>query len=219
MQATYAASVPAGDYADDELLAKALSAREPGAFEFLLDRYHGQLLRLARQYVPSDAVADEVVQETWLAVIQGVDRFEHRSSLKTWLFRILLNTARTHGVKEKRSTPVAMTVDDDEPAVEPSRFRRFSLRGRGQWKVPPQPWSDPEMSALAGETLATIDAAIAKLTPDQQRVITLRDVLGCSAAEVCDLLELSDSNQRVLLHRARSKVRAAVEQKYAEGVQ
>ena len=217
MQATYAPPVPSGDYADDELLAKAIAARDADAFAYLIDRYNGQLRRLARQYVPSEAVADEVVQETWLAVIQGIDRFEHRSSMKTWLFRILINTARTHGVKENRSTPLAMTLDDDEPAVEPSRFRRFTLRGRGGWKEPPHSWSDPERSVIDREVLDTIDGAIARLSADQRQVITMRDVLGCSSAEVCSVLELSDANQRVLLHRARSKVRAALEQKYAGG--
>jgi RNA polymerase sigma-70 factor (ECF subfamily) len=209
--------VPDGEYADDEILVKAIAARDAGAFAFLLETYHTQLTRLARQYVPSDAIADEVVQETWLAVIQGIDRFEQRSSLKTWLFRILLNTARTHGVKESRSIPAAMTLGDDDPAVEPSRFRRFSLRGRGQWKEPPQPWVDPERRAIDREMLDTIDAAIARLTPEQRLVITMRDVLGWTAVEVCDALDLSDANQRVLLHRARSKVRAALEREYAGG--
>lgn len=206
-----------GDYADDELLVKSIAARDAQAFAYLLDRYDKQFVRLARQYVPSDAVAEEVVQETWLAVIQGIDRFEQRSSLKTWMFRILLNTARTHGVKENRSEPWAFTLEDDEPAVASSRFRRFSLRGRGQWKQPPQPWGEPERNAIDRETLETIDAAIARLNREQRLVITMRDVLGCSAAEVCDALDLSDANQRVLLHRARSKVRAALERAYGDG--
>jgi RNA polymerase sigma-70 factor, ECF subfamily len=209
--------VPDSEYADDDVLVKAIAAREPDAFAYLLDRYHGQLVRLARQYVSNPAVADEVVQETWVAVIEGIGRFEQRSSLKTWLFRILVNIARTHGVKESRSVPIAPTPDDDAPAVEPSRFRRFSLRARGAWKDPPQPWGDPEQGALDREMLDTIDRAIAQLSPDQREVITMRDVLGWSAVEVCDALQLSDANQRVLLHRARSKVRATLERQYVDG--
>ena len=206
--------MPDGGYADDDLLVKGISARDPRAFAYLLDCYHAQLVRLARQYVPSAAVADEVVQETWLAVIEGIDRFEQRSSLKTWLFRILVNVARTHGVKENRSIPFAVGPDDDQAAVDPSRFRRFTLRGRGGWKEPPRPWGDPEQGAMDREMLDTIDRAIAQLSGEQREVITMRDVLGWSAGEVCEALGLSDSNQRVLLHRARSKVRAALEHHY-----
>jgi RNA polymerase sigma-70 factor (ECF subfamily) len=206
------------EFSDDAVLVKAIAARDPEAFAYLLDRYYSQLVRLAQQYVPSRAVADEVVQETWLAVIQGIDRFEQRSSLRTWLFRILVNIARTHGVKENRSIPFATTeLLDDEPAVDPHRFRRFVLRGRGQWKRPPRSWSDPEQHALDAETLATIDHAVERLAPAQREVLTMRDLLGWSAAEVCDALEVTDANQRVLLHRARSKVRSALERHYDEG--
>lgn len=209
--------VPGLDFSDDAVLVKALTAREPEAFAHLLDRYHSSLLRLAQQYVPSRSVAEEVVQETWLAVIQGIERFEQRSSLKTWLFRILVNIARTRGVKESRSIPFATAAAlEDEPAVDPHRFRRFG-RHRGQWKQPPRPWSEPEQHALDAETLETIGRAVESLPPDQREVITMRDLLGWSAAEVCESLEVSDSNQRVLLHRARSKVRAALEHHYDGG--
>ena len=205
------------DFSDDDVLVKALAARDADAFAYLLDRYHSTLVRLAQQYVPSRAVADEVVQETWLAVIDGIDRFEQRSSLKTWLFRILVNIARSHGVKENRSIPFATTaVLEEEPAVDPRRFRR-GLRARGAWKRPPHPWSEPEQRAVDAETLETIRSAIDRLPPDQREVITMRDLLGWSAAEVCDALEVSDANQRVLLHRARSKVRASLERRYDEG--
>jgi len=206
------------EFSDDAVLVKAIAARDPDAFSYLLDRYHASLVRLARQYVPSRAVADEVVQETWLAVIQGIDRFEHRSSLRTWLFRILVNIARSHGVKESRSIPFATTeLLDQEPAVDPHRFRRFALRDRGTWKQPPRQWSDPEQRALDAETLTTIDLAVEQLPPAQREVLTMRDLLGWSAVEVCDALEVSDANQRVLLHRARSKVRTALERHYDEG--
>ncbi len=213
----YADRVPALDYADDGVLAKALAARDRDAFAFLLDRYHAPLVRLACQYVPSRAVAEEVVQETWLAVIQGIGRFEGRSSVKTWLFGILVNIARTRGVKEQRTIPFSATagVDDDEPAVDPKRFRRF--RKAGTWKQPPDPWPDPERQALVSEELDVVQAAIDALPRAQREVITLRDVLGWDAGEVCELLGVSDGNLRVLLHRARSKVRAALERHYAGG--
>ncbi len=202
------------DFSDDDVLVKALAARDSDAFAYLLDRYHASLVRLAQQYVPSHAVAVEVVQETWLAVIDGIDRFEQRSSLKTWLFRILVNIARSHGVKENRSIPFATTaVLEEEPAVDPRRFRR-GFRERGGWKRPPNPWSEPEQRAVDAETLATIRAAIDRLPPEQREVITMRDLLGWSAAEVCEALEVSDANQRVLLHRARSKVRGSLELHY-----
>jgi RNA polymerase sigma-70 factor (ECF subfamily) len=205
------------DFTDDAVLVKALAARDPDAFAYLLDHYHKALVQLAQEYVPNRAVAEEVAQETWLAVIDGIDRFEQRSSLKTWLFRILINIARSHGVKERRSIPFATTAAlEDEPSVDPRRFRR-GLRARGAWKQPPHPWSEPEQQAVDAETLETIRSAIDRLPPGQREVITMRDLLGWSAAEVCDALEVTDTNQRVLLHRARSKVRASLEQRYDEG--
>lgn len=209
--AAYDHRVPGLDFSDDTVLVKALITRDSDAFAYLLDRYHAPLVRLAEQYVQGRAVAEEVVQETWLAVIQGIDRFEQRSSLKTWLFRILVNIARSHGVKENRSIPFATTAAfDNDPAVDPHRFRRFG-RGRGQWKRPPDPWSEPERHALDAETGRTIRDAVDRLPAGQREVLTMRDLLGWSAAEVCDALELTDANQRVLLHRARSKVRTALE--------
>jgi|tagenome__1003787_1003787.scaffolds.fasta_scaffold20982199_4 RNA polymerase sigma-70 factor (ECF subfamily) len=210
--------VPGDDFSDDAVLVKALTARDPEAFAYLLDRYHAPLVRLAQQYVPNRAVADEVVQETWLAVIEGVGRFEQRSSLKTWLFRILVNIARTHGVKEHRSIPFATNViNDNEPAVDPHRFRRFALKGRGTWAQPPQPWSEPERRALDAEARVVIEQAVDRLPPEQREVLTMRDLLDWSAVEVCDALGITDANQRVLLHRGRSKVRAALERQYGEG--
>ena len=203
------------DFTDDAVLVKALTARDPDAFAYLLDHYHLPLVRLARQYVPNRAVAEEVAQETWLAVIEGIDRFEQRSSIKTWLFRILINIARSRGVQERRSIPFATTATlDDEPAVDPRRFRRLAKHSRGQWKRPPHPWGNPEQRALDAETLETIRRAVDRLPPDQREVITMRDLLGWTAAEVCDALEVTDANQRVLLHRARSKVRGQLERHY-----
>jgi RNA polymerase sigma-70 factor (ECF subfamily) len=204
------------DYTDDGILAEALSCRDADAFAFLLDRYHGSLVRIAAQYVPSRAIAEEVAQETWVAVIQGIDRFEGRSTVKTWVFAIVLNIARARGVKERRSIPFSATavVDTHEAAVDPSRFRR--LRKAGTWKQPPDPWPSPEQRAESREELDVVQAAIEQLPGAQREVITMRDVLGSSAAEVCDVLGVSEGNQRVLLHRARSRVRAALEQHFRE---
>ena len=206
------------DFSDDAYLVKALVAGDPDAFAYLLDCYNSALIRLAQQYVPNRAIAEEVVQETWLAVIKGIDRFEQRSSIKTWLYRILLNIARSRGVQEHRSIPFATTaILDDEPAVDPRRFRRLDPRARGQWKRPPHPWADPEQHALDNETLRSIRDEIDRLAPAQREVLTMRDLLGWTAAEVCDALDVSEANQRVLLHRARSKVRAALERHYDQG--
>src|SRR5213078_1135922 len=186
---------------DDARLVKALRARDERAFEELMRMYNASLLRVAQIYVASRAVAEEVVQEAWLAVLNGIDRFEGRSSLKTWIFRILTNIAKTRGQREGRSLPFSALVADDEPAVDPERFL-----ADGQWTSPPPSWG-PEERLLGDETRAVVDAAIAELPPSQALVITMRDVEGFSAEEACNALEISETNQRVLLHRARSKVR------------
>jgi RNA polymerase sigma-70 factor (ECF subfamily) len=205
------------DYSDDTLLVKALCARDVDAFAYLIDRYHASLIRIARLYVPSNEVAEEVVQETWLAVLQGIEHFEQRATLKTWLYRILANIARARGAKEQRTIPYADTEDFDEaPAVDPRRFRRFG-RHAGAWKRPPNPWPEPEQTVIDADVLATVQRAAGSLPPAQREVLTLRDVLGWNAAEVCDALGISDANQRVLLHRARSSVRGALERYYRDG--
>ncbi len=206
-----------GGFDDDATLVKALVARDPAAFTYLLDRYQGQLVRLAVQYVPSRAVAEEVVQDTWLAVITGIDGFEGRSSLKTWLFKVMVNIARTRGVREKRVIPFASAGADDDlgPAVAPSRFRRFG-REAGAWKRPPVVWAEAEDRVLDREAIDLVHVEIERLPPAQREVITMRDVLGWSAMDVCSALDVSEVNQRVLLHRARSKVRGALERHYAE---
>jgi RNA polymerase sigma-70 factor (ECF subfamily) len=205
------------EYSDDDVLVDALLQGDGDAFAWLLDAYDAPLRRLARMYVATDAVAEDVVGDTWVAVIRGLDRFERRSSLKTWLFRILMNVARTRGVREHRTVPfssAAGALDEGAgPAVDPSRFLPVDHpQHPGAWAAPPVPWDEkPETTLMAKETLAGIGAAIALLTPAQREVITLRDVEGWSAAEVCNALEISETNQRVLLHRARSKVRQACE--------
>jgi RNA polymerase sigma-70 factor (ECF subfamily) len=212
--------VPRADYSDDTILVKALCTRDVDAFAYLVDRYHAPLVRIACIYVPNREVAEEAVQETWLAVVQGIDRFEQRSSLKTWLYRILINIARARGVKEQRSIPYAAgALLDEERSVDPHRFRRFG-RYKGGWKTPPESWPEPEQRALDAEMLATIQSAAERLPPAQREVLTLRDILGWNSAEVCDALDVSEGNQRVLLHRARSKIRMALEHYYGkEGAQ
>lgn len=199
--------------AEADLLA-ALRRGDEAAFVTLVNRYQRALLRLALSYVPSQAVAEEVVQETWLGILQGLARFEGRSSLKTWIFRILINRARTRGERERRSAPfsdLAPPDNADEPAVDPTRFIPAGQEGAGWWVTHPQSWEGmPEERLLAAETRAQIEAAIAALPESQRAVISLRDVEGWSADEVCTLFEISESNQRVLLHRARSKVRQAL---------
>lgn len=203
---------------NEEALVAALRAGDEAAFAALVDRYHASLVRLARTYVRDPAVAEEVAQETWLGVLNGIDRFEGRSSLRTWLFRILTNRAKTRGERERRSVPFSsVSQDSDEPAVEPERFQGEADRYPGGWKESPQPWEgDPEERLLAGEARALILDAIEQLPPNQRAVITLRDIEGFSSDDTRNVLDLSETNQRVLLHRARSKVRRALEQYLGE---
>jgi RNA polymerase sigma-70 factor, ECF subfamily len=207
--------------AEDARLVASLRNGEERAFALLVDRYHASLVRLAIVYVRDRAVAEEVAQETWLGVFEGIERFQGRSSLKTWIFRILTNTAKTRGEREGRTIPftaLGCEDDDGEPSVEPERF----LDARhpvwpGHWASPPASWdSIPEQQLASAQTLAEIRVAIDALPPLQAHVISLRDVEGWSSEEVCELLGLSEVNQRVLLHRARSKVRRALEDYLSE---
>lgn len=162
-------------------------------------------------FVRDRAVAEEVVQETWIAVLRGIDRFEGRSSLRTWIFRILINTAKTRGQRESRSIPFSAAVPFGEPSVDPDRFLDPSHRYPGGWALAPTEWPTPEEELLAGETRAVILEAIDQLPDVQRTVITMRDIEGLPADQVTDALGVSDGNQRVILHRARSKVRRALE--------
>ena len=162
-------------------------------------------------YVRDREVAADVVQETWIAVLRGIDRFEGRSSLKTWIYRILINMAKTRGQREARSIPFSAAVGDDEAAVDPDRFIDSTHPWAGGWRLAPSEWQTPEEELLQGETRDAILAAIDELPDTQRAVITMRDVEGFPADEVSQTLGLSDGNQRVLLHRARSKVRRAIE--------
>jgi len=195
----------------DDALIPLLLARDPGAFSTLIDRYQRTLLRLARSFVPSQAVAEEVVQETWLGVIEGLAKFERRSTLKSWIFRILTNRARTRGVRENRTTPFAAlgTPDGDpEPVVEAARFN-----SQGMWATPPRRWEDDtaEKALIDKRAVEALEGALELLPQSQRAVLTLRDIEGLDSGEVCNILEISETNQRVLLHRARSKLRAVLE--------
>jgi RNA polymerase sigma-70 factor (ECF subfamily) len=192
---------------DESALLAALRAGDERAFMLLVQEYTPGMRRLALSFVRTPALADDVVSEAWLGVLKGLDRFEGRSSLKTWIYRIVANVARTRAVKEARSAPFSSFATDAEPSVDPDRFVTD-----GHWASAPEPWR----AVLDTEARAVIDAAIASL-PDQQReVIELRDVAGWSSDEVCNVLDVSETNQRVLLHRARSKVRAALEEYLGE---
>jgi RNA polymerase sigma-70 factor, ECF subfamily len=211
---------PSVDFTDEGQLVTALRDGDEAAFVWLLDHYQASLRRVATNFVRTPASADEVVQETWLAVVSGIDRFEMRSTVKTWIFRILMNVARTRGGREHRSVPfsdLGPEPGDEAPSFAPDRFRSGLRLYRGHWARGPEPWEEQPPERLeAAETLATVRRAIAEL-PDRQRVvITLRDIDGWTAAEVCDLLELSEANQRVLLHRGRARVRQALEDAYGE---
>jgi RNA polymerase sigma-70 factor, ECF subfamily len=201
--------------ADERALVEALRRGDEAAFEELVRMYHASLLRVARLYVSSPSVAEEVVQEAWVGVLNGIGRFEGRSSLKTWLFRILTNTAKTRGIREGRSVPFSSLQDEQRPTVDPERFfpPDHSV-APGAWATPPVPL--PEQVLLADETLQIVEATIETLPPAQRAVITLNDVEGWGADEIRNALELTETNRRVLLHRARAKVRRALEEYAAE---
>ena len=209
------AEPPAADR-DAPLLA-ALRAGDEQAFATLVRRHHASLKRVARAYVSTDAVAEEVAQDTWLAVIAGIDRFQERASFKTWLFHILANKAKTRGKRERRIVPFAsLARAGDEPAVSPDRFQGEGDAWPDHWATPPRPWEDPERRLQSLEARDLLRAAIGELPDTQRAVLTLRDVEGLEAEEVCRLLDLSPGNQRVILHRARARVRAELERYYEE---
>jgi RNA polymerase sigma-70 factor, ECF subfamily len=197
----------------DARLLEGLRAGDEAAFVALMREYGVGMLRVAMMYVSSRAVAEEVVQEAWLGVLKGIGRFEGRSSLKTWLFRIVANTAKTRGMRESRSIPFSSLGDDasDEPTVDPERFLGSGERFPGHWALPPQAWA-PEGRLLSQEAFDVIQREIDRLPPAQRAVITMRDLQGFTSEEVCNALDVTETNQRVLLHRARARVRAALEE-------
>ena len=201
---------------DEAGLIRALRCGDEGAFARLVGEYHGALVRLATLYVADRTAAEEVAQETWLAVLRGIDRFEGRSSLKTWIFRILTNRAQTRGQRESRTVPFAALVRGevgrDDPAMDPARFQGPDGRYPRHWVSFPRDWDAPEERLITAETQRYVRTAIDSLPPAQRAVITLRDVEGLASQEVCNVLAITETNQRVLLHRARAKVRQALEQ-------
>jgi RNA polymerase sigma-70 factor (ECF subfamily) len=191
---------------DDQVLLDRMRAGDERAFELLVARYDGGLRRVARTFVRTPSAVDDVVQETWLGVLRGFQKFEGRSSLRTWVFTILVNQARTRAKRDARSLPFSSLETDDGPSVDPGAFG-----ADGRWaSAPPRLDGDPETGLLSGELRAQLLRAVEELSDEQRAVITLRDLVGCSAPEVCELLDISDGNQRVLLHRARTRVRSAL---------
>jgi RNA polymerase sigma-70 factor (ECF subfamily) len=204
---------------DQQLLIEALRRGDEAAFAELVESYGPMLMRLALAHTPSRAVAEEVVQDTWLAVLKGIDRFEGRSSLRTWVISILLNNARTKGERERRILPFSALrrgADEGraEPSVPPDRFQDRNGEAPGGWARPPLEWGPPEEKLASDAARQVMLEAIAALPPRQREAITMRDILGWSSAETRNALGISETNQRVLLHRARSKVRAALERHF-----
>lgn len=202
-------SVP--DSPDD--VVEALRRGDEAAFAALVSRHHAAMVRVALAYVRSRSIAEEVVQDAWIGVLNGLHLFEGRCSLKTWIFRILVNCAKARGVREVRSVPMSSLAPDDEeggPAVPAERFRGEGI-WVGHWAQPPTAWTDDQLGSA--ELIALVREGIATLPPSQAQVMTLRDIEGWDSPDVCELMEITDANQRVLLHRARAKVRGYVEQR------
>jgi len=200
----------------DEVIVDRLKAGDEAMFARLLDTWSRGLLRAARGYVSTHESAEDVVQETWLAVLRGVDRFEGRASLRTWVYRILVNIAKTRGVKDSRTVPFAdLASDDGGPTVDPARFRGPGDPYPGHWKQAPAAWPSAETEIERREVRSRIDHAVSDLPHRQRIVITLRDIEGYSSEEVCAILEISAANQRVLLHRARAAVRGRLEEYFS----
>ena len=208
------ATLPARPAASDEQTVAALRAGDERMFRDLFARSYPMMKRVARTYVASDAVAEEVVQETWMAVVAGIERFEGRSALGTWMFSILTNQAKTHSAREKRAVPFSSVAggDVEAPSVDPGRFQTDDEAWPGHWATPPRPWQKPERRLLSLEARERLKQALAQLPERQRLTIALRDIEGCSAEEVCQALGVSPENQRVLLHRGRSRLRAVLEE-------
>src|SRR5690349_5654772 len=213
----------AGENSDglsDEVIVGRLRERDEKAFVALVDSWSRGMLRAARAYVATAESAEDVVQETWLAVLRGIDRFEGRSSLRTWVYRILVNIAKTRGVQDSRTVPVpdftpGLAGDDTGPTVDPSRFRGPDDPYPGHWKEFPKPWPPVETEIAQREVRSRIAGAVGELPHRQRIVITLRDIEGYSSDEVCTILAISAANQRVLLHRARAAVRGRLEEYFS----
>ena len=202
------------DLPADEVIVARLRARDESMFAALLDAWSPGMLRVARGYVADEHTAQDVVQETWLGVLRGIDAFAGRSALRTWTYRILVNRAITRGSRDARTIPLSSlgpTPEDHGPTVDPARFRDADDPYPSHWRQQPDPWPTPETEALARETRRQLNLALAALPARQRIVVTLRDVQGYTSDEVCEILDISPANQRVLLHRGRAALRAALE--------
>jgi RNA polymerase sigma-70 factor (ECF subfamily) len=191
----------------------ALRAGDEAAFLALVNRHHASMVRVASAYVGSRSIAEECVQEAWIGVLKGLHLFEGRCSLRSWIFQIVVNCAKSRGVREVRSVPMSALAPADElegPSVPAERFRAEGIWA-GHWSQPPEQWADDRLGSA--ELAALVREGIATLPPAQRQVMTLRDVEGWESPEVCELMKVSEANQRVLLHRARTKVRAYVEER------
>lgn len=198
---------------DETVVIAALRDGDESVFAQLVDQHTPSMLRVARGYVPSHEIAEEVVQETWIALVKGIGNFEGRSSLRTWLFTVMINIAKSRGVRERRESDAAIAAFTGG-TVDPARFRESGDPYPGHWKPDevPSPFPDtPEGSVLGQELVGVAQRELEKLPDRQRMVVTLRDMLGFDSGEVCELLDISVANQRVLLHRGRAVVRAALE--------
>jgi len=193
---------------EEQALIRRVLDGDEAAFTELVRQYNGQMIRLAMVFVPSAAVAHEVVQEAWMGVLSGLPGFQGRSSLKTWIFRILTNRAKTRGVREGRTVPFSALAREDEGPLEPERFA-----SNGRWASPPPPWgvTSPEALLRRKQAMSALKDAVQELPPNQRAVVALRDIDGWDSADVCNVLDISETNQRVLLHRGRTRVRKALE--------
>lgn len=205
----------------DEEIVRRLKDGDETTFTALVERYHRPMVRVARAYVSDDATAEEIAQDAWLGVLNGLQNFQARGTFKSWLFSIVCNRAKTRGMRDARSTPfsalAAQEAASHDPAVPPDRFQGADGRYPGGWAHPPSTWGqNPEQRLLQRETLAVLNAAIDTLPAAQRTVITLRDLGGQDSESVCNALGITETNMRVLLHRARSKVRAQLERYFAE---
>jgi len=202
------------EHASDDWVVAALRSGDEQLFTSIVTSWAGSMLRLARSHVPTDSAAEEVVQDTWLGVLKGLEGFRGRSSFRTWVFRILVNQAKTRGIRERRTVPFAtLAPDDSGPAVDPSLFLGPQDRYPGGWRSFPQEW--PEHVALSNEVYQVVMTALETLPPRQRSVVSLRDLAGHTSEEVSAMLEISAGNQRVLLHRGRSVVRAHLQSYFA----